>query len=60
MSAGDEWAPISMERRLAEEGVPTTVLSEDELTHMFSCSASQTRIVVEWVKEQVRDTAGDF
>ena len=60
VSAGDEWAPISMERRLAEEGVPTTVLSEDELTHMFSCSASQTRIVVEWVKEQVRDTAGDF
>ena len=59
VSAGDEWAPISMERRLAEEGVPTTVLSEDELTHMFSCSASQTRIVVEWVKEQVRETTGD-
>jgi len=59
VSAGDEWAPIAMERRLAEEGVPTTVLSEDTCSHMFSCSASQTQIVVEWVKEQVRDGTGD-
>ena len=53
VSGGDEWAPVAMERRLAEEGVPTTVVSEQELSHMFSCNAPQTRIVAEWVKEQV-------
>lgn len=53
VSAGDEWAPLAMERRLAAAGVPTTVVSEQVLTHMFSCSQPQTRIVADWVREQV-------
>ena len=55
VSEGDEWAPLAMERRLAEEaGVPTTVLSGDDVGHQFSCNAQQTAKVAEWVAEAVR------
>ena len=57
VSAGDEWAPITMERRLALAGVPTTVVSDQQLSHMFSCSAPQARIVADWVREQVEDVS---
>ena len=58
MSEGDEWAPLSMERRLATEaGVPTTVMSKDDVCHAFSCNAEQTKAVAGWVAEQMRARA---
>ena len=57
VSAGDEWAPVAMERRLAQAGVATTVVSDEDVSHMFSCSAPQARIVADWVREQVEDVA---
>ena len=54
VSAGDEWAPLAMERRLAAAGVPTTIMSADVLSHMFSCSEPQARVVTDWVCEQIR------
>jgi len=51
---GDEWAPLSMARRLATEAkVPTTVLSKDVVSHSFSCNADETEVVARWVVEQV-------
>lgn len=55
IEAGDEWAPLTLERRLAADGVLTSVLSEGEARHAFSCNASDTRRVADWVVEQLSD-----
>ena len=51
---GDEWAPVSMERRLSAMGVRTTVISHEEARHAFSCNASDTKSVSAWVAGELR------
>ena len=57
---GDEWAPLTMQTRLAAAGVPTTVVEHAQLGHAFSCTAPQTQLVAGWVCEQIhaREEAG--
>ena len=54
VDAGDEWAPLTLERRLHAAGVRTSVVSHEHASHAFSCNASDTRVVSEWVAEAVR------
>lgn len=54
IESGDEWAPLTVEKRLREMGVRTTVVRKGEASHAFSCSASDTRVVSEWVERAVR------
>ena len=51
---GDEWAPVSMERRLSAMGVRTTVIRHEEARHAFSCNASDTKSVSAWVAGELR------
>jgi len=52
---GDEWAPLAMERRLADANVLTTIVDSIELEHAFSCNSRQTSRAAAWASEQIRD-----
>ena len=55
VDAGDEWAPLSVERRLNAEGMRTTVVNGDEVRHAFSCNSNDLRRVAAWVSSELDD-----